>query len=64
MNGASRLSSVAPLPSARLNFNERSMGSRSVARKPEDNLAFAVADTLFAKYGLKPIQRKQTTVLP
>lgn len=32
--------------------------SMSVERKPEDNLAFAVADTLFAKYGLKPIQRK------
>jgi len=31
--------------------------SMSVERKPEDNLAFAVADTLFAKYGLKPIQR-------
>jgi hypothetical protein len=30
----------------------------SVERKPEGNLAFAVADTLFAKYGLKPIQRK------
>ena len=32
--------------------------SMSVERKPEGNLAFAVADTLFAKYGLKPIQRK------
>lgn len=30
--------------------------SMSVERKPEGNLAFAVADTLFAKYGLKPIQ--------
>lgn len=35
--------------------------SMSVERKPEDNLAFAVADTLFAKYGLKPIQRKPVT---
>jgi SNF2 family DNA or RNA helicase len=32
--------------------------SMSVERKPEGNLAFVVADTLFAKYGLKPIQRK------
>lgn len=31
--------------------------SMSVERKPEDNLAFAVADTLFSKYGLKPVQR-------
>ena len=32
--------------------------SMSVERKPEENLAFAVADTLFAKYGLKPASRK------
>ncbi len=34
--------------------------SMSCERKPEDNLAFTVADTLFAKYGLKPIQRKES----
>jgi len=32
--------------------------SISAERTPDDNLAFAVADTLFAKYGLNPIQRK------
>jgi SNF2 family DNA or RNA helicase len=32
--------------------------SMSAEREPSENLAFAVADTLFAKYGLKPIQRK------
>ena len=32
--------------------------SMSERREPSENLAFAVADTLFAKYGLKPIQRK------
>ncbi|MEI7819707.1 MAG: C-terminal helicase domain-containing protein [Verrucomicrobiota bacterium] len=30
----------------------------SAEREPSENLAFAVADTLFAKYGLKPIERK------
>jgi len=35
--------------------------SMSVQPKPEDNLAFAVADTLFAKYGLKPVQRKSAS---
>ena len=32
--------------------------SMSAEREPGDNLAFAVAGTLFAKYGLKPVQRK------
>ena len=32
--------------------------SMSAEREPSENLTFAVADTLFAKYGLKPIQRK------
>ena len=35
--------------------------SMSAEREPSENLAFAVADTLFAKYGLKPIQRKVTS---
>ena len=26
--------------------------------EPTENLVFAVADSLFAKYGLKPVQRK------
>ena len=32
--------------------------SMSAEREPSENLAFAVADTLFAKYGLKPLPRK------
>jgi hypothetical protein len=32
--------------------------SMSAEREPAANLVFAVADTLFAKYGLKPVQRK------
>jgi superfamily II DNA or RNA helicase len=35
--------------------------SMSAQREPSDSLAFAVADTLFAKYGLSPIQRKLTS---
>ena len=38
-------------------FNEI-IDSMSAEREPSENLAFAIADTLFAKYGLKPIQRK------
>jgi len=38
-------------------FNEV-IDSMSERREPSENLAFAVADTLFAKYGLTPIQRK------
>lgn len=34
--------------------------SMSADREPSENLAFAVIDTLFAKYELKPIQRKVT----
>jgi hypothetical protein len=34
--------------------------SMSAERDPTENLAFAVADSLFAKYDLKPIQRKPT----
>jgi hypothetical protein len=32
--------------------------SMSAQREPSGSLAFAVADALFAKYGLKPVQRK------
>lgn len=35
--------------------------SMSAEREPSENLTFAVADTLFAKYGLKPVQRKSAT---
>lgn len=38
--------------------------SMSVERKPEDNLAFAVVTTLFAKHGLKPVQRKPSANQP
>ena len=34
--------------------------SMSAERDPTDNLAFAVADSLFAKHGLEPIHRKPT----
>jgi SNF2 family DNA or RNA helicase len=37
--------------------------SMSVERKPEENFAFAVADTLLAKYGLKPASRKAAATL-
>jgi len=34
--------------------------SMSAEREPSESLAFAVADILFAKFGLKPVQRKAT----
>jgi SNF2 family DNA or RNA helicase len=43
------------------NLYNEVIDSMSVQREPEANLAFAVADTLFAKYGLKPVQRAPRT---
>ena len=40
------------------NLYNEVIDSMSAQREPSENVAFAVADTLFAKYGLKPIQRK------